>query len=101
MKVKIRNKMGTAGDVLLSGTSWIDAYSQVHQLPSRCPVCNSVADLQGAHVIREGLLYNDVVFIAPLCSACNNPNNTQWMEIDEQFLVLRSNLFWDDLFNQK
>lgn len=99
MKVKIRNKMGTAGDVLPSGTSWIDAYSQEHQLPSRCPVCDSLADLQGAHVIRDGLLYNDVVYIAPLCSACNNPNNTHWMEIDERLLVTRDKLFWADLFS--
>lgn len=95
MNVYIQNVAGSGDEKLANGKTWIKAYGEVHDLPETCPVCGKKTELQGAHVQRTGMSSGE--YIAPLCSTCNNPNNTAIMTIDASWLESKNALWLDNL----
>jgi len=47
--------------------------------------CGEMDNIEGAHVFIVGETSKE--YIVPLCSACNNPNNTVEFDVPKSFLM--------------
>ena len=82
--VNIKNIIGTSGQQLADGRSWLDFYGGNKPIPGLCPVCRRNDVEVGAHVTVYGY---PGTYLAPLCKQCNHYTNTGWMHIDERLLL--------------
>ena len=94
---KIYNARNTTGDVVTyDGQSYynkIDLWrSLTGKVAKRCCVCGDIYNIVGGHVVTDkNMVYpakNDVVYIVPLCSSCNNYHNKDVMALREDTLAL-------------
>jgi hypothetical protein len=105
MKVHVKNAPGEDydpddsdySDVPAGYISWIDYWNQSHFSDANaCFNCGKKTDdLDGGHVyyLKKDKDGNRVpneskgIFIIPLCSKCNNPNNTKSFQVDDSDLI--------------
>ena len=76
--VNIKNIIGTSGQQLADGRSWLDFYGDNKPIPGLCPVCGRNGVEVGAHVTVYGY---PGTYLAPLCKQCNHYTNTGWMHM--------------------
>jgi len=102
MKVNVANAPGADydSDVPTGYDSWIDYWNKQRysghdkKVAGFCRNCGEkTTDLDGGHVEycvqRNGQWYRDTkqVFITPLCTTCNNHENTKAFQVDEVDLI--------------
>ena len=80
---QVRNIEGTSQcDPRRSTTSWKQYWTEKtgQKWPEQCQIknCTRLAS-DGGHVNIRKRPTDRGVYIIPLCSSCNNPNNTSWM----------------------
>lgn len=93
--VKVKNIHGTSKERYAESypkeyNSWIDYWKNKcdYSCPSFCTNNECTNDVKvGAHVIKEKCENDRRWYIVPLCNKCNHPNNEDFFEVDEDYLV--------------
>ena len=98
----IYNVRNSTGDIVTYGgqsyRNMISLWeSLTGKIANRCCVCGDKDNIVGGHVVTdEDMVYparNDIVYIVPLCSSCNNYHNRDAMVLRENTPALV--LYWD------
>lgn len=86
--IKVKNINGTANRTPNGYSSWIDFWKAEKRM-NHCGCsklgCEEMDDIVGAHVFIVDETSTE--YIVPLCSACNNANNTNEFDVPKTFLV--------------
>lgn len=95
MYIEVKNLNGTTKNKPVNDKTWLEGWMRVKGVNSivSCSnftcICSNMLDLVGAHVKK---LDSNEHYIVPLCKSCNNKSSNEIFWVEENDLVLVSEI---------